>query len=129
MNDYENDSHILPTAAFNLPLARKVLEYVTEEHDDFVFDMGTWFDQKQYGICKTSACLAGTAIYLSPEANIEATVNYNARVTIDSASYSFGEAGRQLLGLTAEQKDLFYCTNTEAIKRLKWMVEQAEKMD
>jgi len=122
--------YMLPTEGFNLPLARKVLEYAEHEHDDFKFDMGDWYEKiyelnkagKQ--ICKTSACLAGTAAFLAPNAEIDECNG----ICVDNENYGYEEGGMILLGIgLVTAKILFYADDDDALSLLRQMVEYAER--
>lgn len=139
----------------NIPFCRKVLEYAEQEQgDDYQFDMAVWYspyyrmDQntRQQVVCKTTACLAGTAVMLTPEAEVD---KVDDRVFIDGESMEFDVAGAKLMGLTNGQaKHLFYPLNYYqnaedftrsnggkfnehinrlALQRLRGYIEQAEK--
>lgn len=119
---------MLPDSKFNLPLARKVLEYAEEDHDDFVFDMGDWFTAAKYGehglkICNTSACLAGTAALLAPEAKVDGN-----GIWIDDEWFAHDDGGAKLLGISGFTVDLLFYTksNEHALDLLRQMIEYAE---
>jgi hypothetical protein len=119
--------YMRPTKKFNIPLARKVLEFAEEEHDDFDFDMGDWFSEAKFRgkkkICNTSACLAGTAAFLAPEAKVDVL-----GIVIGRDWFNHEEGGAYLLGLTERAgSSLFYnYLNYEALDMLRAMIEYAE---
>lgn len=119
--------YLRPTEEFNIPLARKVLEFAEQEHDDFEFNMDNWFTAAEYlgkkKLCNTTACLAGTAALLAPNAEID-----GIGMTIDGDWYAHEDGGAILLGLSSSVVDyLFYFdTNERALDTLRAMIKYAE---
>ena len=100
----------------DIPFCRKVLEFAKAEHKDFTFNMHYWHapTQSLYSTtaCGTTACLAGTAVHLSPEAEIVdrmegvgdccavgSSEDYGRYIEIDGEPYSWSGAGAKLMGL------------------------------
>ena len=129
----------------NIPFCRKVLEYAEHEQgDDYRFDMRYWYVPtyrrdlitRQQVICNSTACLAGTAAMLAPEAEIDPVDDI---VVIDNETMEFTAAGAKLMGLTEEQaRKLFIPTeyqdyqwldqlNELALERLRQYIIQAEQ--
>ena len=126
----------------DIPFARKVLEFVEIEHDDtvhrqktfywspameeswrFRYRLPSYYDQG----CKTAACICGTAVMLSP--NAEIAVEYTSAVVMfDGRMSCWTVAGKQLLGITDDQAQvLFYeMDDKKAIGILRDYIEQAE---
>lgn len=87
----------------DIPFARKVLEFAQTEHEDFTFDMGCWYAVQTSSMlgptCGTTACLAGTAVHLTPGAEIVHVNGQGRMIKIDGELYSWTRAGAKLLGL------------------------------
>lgn len=138
----------------DVPFCRKVLEFASAEHEDsdYRFDMNQWF--RLTGdpvICETTACLAGTAVMLSPEAEVvswtqDAYAGQHRVVTINgevvgSPTDTFIQAGMALMGLTREEAHQLFMPmnyeqsidsptlNRQALDRLAEMIEEAEKAE
>lgn len=118
-----------------VPFARKVLEYAEQEHEDYKFDMGTFWNpiyrnpsgvwQEQL-VCGTQACLAGTAVFLDSEVSIKLGFPYRGGFELDDEEIE--ERGRELLGLSGvEKSQLFYVDGNEvALSMLRRWIEEAE---
>lgn len=125
----------------NLPLARKVLEFVEIEHEDFFHDQRIFFMTpsmwKQWGRlhrdsefsgpinkCGTTACLAGTACMLDPDTEVgidsEGLYTLNGKSGVNWAEHAAG-----LLGL--DDTHLFFVyDNKVAIQILRGYIRKAE---
>lgn len=112
-----------------LPLAKKVLEKITQEPQ--WFNMNHWFDKCEVVVdgrnrCGTTACLAGWAMLLSGEFKLD---YYGEPILTNTGSYE--ENGARLLGLPIEEVrdpggNLFYSDEYEAIDRLRELIAEAE---
>lgn len=114
----------------NLDIARKVLDYITHERKGFRFDMDDWYSEskpgdRDDGFCGTSACLAGTAVYLHPEMSI----NYrygNPDPRVNGRTVSWEVAGAKALGMSDDDHWPFYLDDDDAIDWLKDRIAEAE---
>lgn len=116
----------------DIPMARKVLEFLQIEHEDFKHDQGPYYSKSMDGFCGTSACVAGTAVMLCPEAEIVSLLKESEEdfeVDLRGVRTGWREAGRDILGLTDKQSDsLFYCAYEDlALERLGHWIEIAEQ--
>ena len=138
----------------DIPFCRKVLEFASAEHEstDYRFDMNHWFQQGMMVVqthnhqvqtrCETTACLAGTAILLSPDAEVTTSVDYEQIVSINGkrvdGSWSFIKVGAQLMGISECLANWLFMPeyyeyegdselNAQALARLAQMIEDAEK--
>ncbi len=113
-----------------IPFARKVLEFAETEHPDFQFDMRSFWGTIS---CGTSACLAGTAVFLDPEVEIKHGVPFLAGQPILTSMSAVGveRRGAQLMGLDpTEANRLFYTmSNFCALKILRELIEEAEEKE
>lgn len=113
----------------NLPFARKVLEHLIahpEEHCQSYFGVQT--------PCRTTACIAGTAILMDPESKITwrqySTGMQMESVAVDGKFIGIDDRAAQLLGLSLiESTKLFYTYDNEAALRiLASYVEESEQL-
>jgi hypothetical protein len=85
-------------------------------------------DYLKEGVCRTSACLAGIAVILSPDAKIVVKNGYHYPV-IAGHKYDWPAAGRKLLDLTPNQTELFWNTDDkEAINELAKLIKKTEAL-
>lgn len=118
-----------------VPFARKVLEFAEQEHEDYQFDMGTFWGSfwdtinSQRQKCGTAACLAGTAVFMDPEVSVKDGEPYLAGEQLDEDGIEI--RGRELMGLSViESCDLFYIgSNGRALAELRRLIEEAEKRE
>lgn len=121
----------------NITFAKKVLEYAENEPRGFEFNMSWWFSPglgrhspDDDNLCGTSACLAGTAVWLHPEMKINFGDIISApvpRVMDRGEPSNWEKAGARALGITRVEADtLFYRSNRDAIARLRRLIELAE---
>lgn len=134
---YELPEKLYPTKDFNTAFAREVLAYVEREHADFEFDMTMFYQSpveaadlyhKPVDICKTSACLAGAAALLHPDANIVHRETFTD-VQFHGVDSDWDEIGQKTLGLTDEGTMIFWVDSNEmAIDYLRQMIKMAEEL-
>ena len=138
--------------AFNVALARKVLEHIEAHPEEF--DMDQWGIKRSDGkpmervineddeeraavvTCNTSACLAGWAVTLDPDVTkiryshpgfFGDVVNMTHATYTDGTTFDIENAGAKSLGLDFEQPEVsFYSTNESAIDQLKTAITEAE---
>lgn len=141
----------------DIPFCQKVLDFAKGEHKDFTFNMHYWhIDTRQIfgaaeSACGTTACLAGTAVHLSPEAEIVEKLgkndpmimvgcdeDYGRYIEIDGQPYSWSGAGAKLMGLdptTAHRLFVLTAQNgmgpgdaeSQALTMLESLIKAAEK--
>jgi hypothetical protein len=115
----------------NIELAEKVLEFARAEHKDFEHDQEIFIagDVFQGKVCKTRACIAGTAVYLSPGFQLKVEGGgYVEMVDKDGHPVDCEYKGRELLDLTVDQADdVFFCMdNEQALQRLEDLIDEAK---
>lgn len=132
----------------DIPFARKVLEFAEQNHDDFRYNQSIWYNPNyttysgeiaidtsgeqtamlQSTWCGTSACLAGIACILSPEATINPE---RMTVTVNNGQPTrFDQAAKELIGLTEDQAfSIFHVCNEDlALQRLRDAITEAETL-
>lgn len=131
--------------SLNIPLARKVLEFVETEHEGFqhnqrIFFMtpGMWElwglahpsaitgEDRSVDRCGTTACIAGTACMLDPDT--EVGISSDGVYIVNGKMAHWDRHAAKLLGLDDRQRaDLFFTFNESvAIRMLRGYIETAE---